>query len=105
MPLLVQKLGTLLQVFLCYVMLKIMKDDPKALSLAYSVTNLLMFATVLVFSKCMKSIRDSIMFPNRAIFTNLGQYIRIAFPSMVLVVAGWWAFEIIIILSGLLGQK
>ena len=41
--------------------------------------------------------------PTKEVFSEWGSYFHLAIPSMLMLCAEWWAFEIITIMSGYLG--
>ena len=73
------------------------------LGIATAVTYLLMLVIITVNSLCIPNIRDCIFWPDGDSFRSWSEYFRLSVPATVMICAEWWAFEIVVILSGILG--
>ena len=63
-----------------------------------------MLIIVEIYSHCgLPSIKESLFFPSHEIFQNWGEYLKLAFPAMIMFCAEYWAYAGLIFLSGILG--
>ena len=51
----------------------------------------------------MSSIKEALFFPTLDSFKEWGSYLRLSIPATVMLCAEWWAFEILTILTGIIG--
>jgi len=47
--------------------------------------------------------KDALFWPTRDAFTCWGEYLKISIPTLFMLCPEWWAFELLIILSGYIG--
>ena len=73
--------------------------------LASALTFLGMLITIEVYSHlCLPRIKESLVWPSRdVIFQDWGEYLRLGIPSAILFCAEYWAFGVLVPLSGNLG--
>lgn len=79
--------------------------DVKGLGLATALTNLLIFLFVTVYAHCLPEIKEALFWPNAQTFSGWGEYLRFGVPAAVMICAEWWAFDILVILSGWIGVE
>jgi len=66
------------------------------------VTYFLMFLFTAIYAICIKTVRQSLSWPNKDSFTNWGDYLRISLPSTVMLLAEGWAFNVLGVIAGLI---
>ena len=49
--------------------------------------------------------KDMVFFYDKTVFEDLGHYLKIGVPGMLMLCFEWWCFEILAIFAGLLGVK
>ena len=62
-----------------------------------------MLVMITINTLLIKHIRECVFCPNLESFTGWGGYFRLSIPSTVMTCSEWWAFEIMVILAGILG--
>ena len=75
----------------------------KGLGLAMSLTNFNLLLIVLIYCFCYPQISVALRRPDLESFKGWKEYLGIALPSMIIICSEWWAFEILTIISGLIG--
>ena len=75
------------------------------LGLASSITNFIKLAFTFIYSYCSPDINKAMVKPGREAFEGWIEYLKLAFPVLIIVCSEWWAYEAITILAGLLGTK
>ena len=74
----------------------------EGLAYASLITYSSMFVFVTVFSHCLKDLEEALFWPTRDTFTSWGQYIKIGLPSVVMLCAECWAFQVMGVFAGLI---
>lgn len=98
--------ATALHVPLCLVFVRGFDMDIRGLALANSVKDMILLATIMIYSSYSDEIRPILRSPlDREALHCWGEYLRISLPSTVMICAEWWAFEILVIISGTLGVE
>ena len=100
-----QAVTTTLHPLFCYYFVEIQKYDVVGLSFASLLSFSCQFAYLLIFTQCKKSIQEAVHFPNATTFRDWGSYIELALPAVLNTCSDWWAFEILIFISGYLGVR
>ena len=101
--LIAQAVTTSLHPLFCFYFVEIQKFDVVGLSYASLLSFFLEFVWLLLFTQCKKSIQEAIHFPNASSFRDWGSYIDLALPAVLNSCSDWWAFEILIFVSGYVG--
>ena len=77
--------------------------DVIGLAIATDISAFLMLIIITVYAHQIDSVNEAFFFPTMDSFSNWGEYFRLSIPATVMLCAEWWAFEILTILSGVLG--
>ena len=77
--------------------------DVEGLGYAMSVTAFTQFIFTLLYTSCVASISAAIHCPNAQSLRGWCQYMSLAMPVVIMLCSDWWAFEILTIISGLIG--
>ena len=97
--------ATFLHIFWCWLLVIHKEMGEIGLGLTVIITNFSMLTMVEVYSLCIPRIRESIFWPDRHTLSNWEEYLKLGIPATVMLCAEFWAFEILILLSGLVGVK
>ena len=98
-----QVISTILHVFWCYLFVSVMELDVEGLGYAMSITALTQFMFTQCYACCVSSIRGAIQLPNAQSFQGWCQYLNLGIPLVLMQCSDWWAFEILTLISGLIG--
>ena len=104
-PMIAQMGGTLLHILWCYLFVLKANMGVRGLGLATALTNLIIFVMITVYAHCVPKIKETLFCPNAQTFSGWGEYLRFGVPATVMLCAEWWAFEILILLSGIIGVQ
>ena len=88
---------------MCYFFLDILGQDLLGLSLATLTAFSAKLLFLLTYSCCKKEILETTQPLNAATFRDWGSYIKIALPATLTQCSDWWAFEILVFISGYAG--
>ena len=97
--------GTLLHLAWLYLFVTHLEMGIFGLGLATLVTNLGLMAMITVYAWQVPRVRQSMICFNKHAFQGWCEYLKLGVPAMVMTCAEWWSFEILIILSGILGTQ
>ena len=95
--------GTLLHLVWLYLFVIYFKMEVIGLGLATLLTNLGLVVMIQIYAWQVPRIRESMICFNKHALQGWGEYLKIGVPDMVMLCAEWWSFEILVILSGILG--
>jgi MATE family multidrug resistance protein len=70
---------------------------------AMIVTETLKIAIIFIYARCLPQLSEALFFPTSDAFSGWPQYLKLALPSILMMCPEWWAFEVLTILSGLVG--
>jgi MATE family multidrug resistance protein len=84
--------STVLHVLLNYVFVVKLGLEVRGTAYAMSLTQFAGVIALCVYSYCQKDLRPSWFIPDRAVFSSLTPYVRLAAPSTVMICAAWWGF-------------
>lgn len=101
-PMVAQIISSMVHIVLCIFCVVKWDMGVAGLGLATMVTYFLMFVITTVYAHCIKDIREAIQWPNRKTFTGWGDYMAIAAPATIMLLAEGWAFNILGVLAGLI---
>ena len=73
------------------------------LALANSIKDLFCLILTVIYSYCSKDVSKAIVPMNIEALRGWGEYFAISVPATVMLIAGWWAFEVIFLISGIIG--
>lgn len=96
-------IGVTLHVVWCYVFVVHSDLEIQGLGLANVFTQFILFAGLLYFTNQEEAISKALTPPDRTIFQDLRPYLSLAVPSALMVILGWWIWELMVICGGLLG--
>ena len=95
--------ATLLHIVWCYLFVEVWGMELKGLAIAMNITTFTMLLMITIYAQCISSVRDALFFPTLDAFKGWGEYLRLSIPATVMLCAEWWAFEILTILTGIIG--
>ena len=98
-----QIVSTVFHLFWCYYFITVKGFDIEGLGYAMSITAFTQFIFSLIYSSCVPSISQAIHCPNAQSLKGWCQYLSLAVPVVIMCCSDWWAFEILILISGLIG--
>lgn len=75
----------------------------EGVGLASGLSNLFIFFGITLYPMFIPEVREALKLPNREIFYDLGYYMRMALPICFMQCFEWWAFEVIVLMSGAFG--
>ena len=105
-PMLAQMGATLLHFLWLYLFVIKWQLEVLGLGIATAATYLTMLVMVEIYSHCfLPRIKVSLFCPGREVFENWGEYFKLGVPATVMWCAEFWAFEIMVLLSGVIGIK
>jgi len=102
-PMLAQALGTLIHIGWCHLFTVKLEMGVTGLGIATAITYFTMLIIISINAYCITHIREAIFFPTVESFRDWGEYFHLSVPATVMICAEWWSFEILVILSGILG--
>lgn len=73
------------------------------LAAAGLITNFLNFALMMLLLKFDKELADALVIPNRRSFQDLGTYLNLGIPAVVLTIIDYWEWEQYTLASGIFG--
>ena len=73
------------------------------LATAASITNGFLLVSVFVYAFCSSQVRQVMQPIDREAFRSWWPYLKISLPATLMICSEWWAFEILTVLSGVLG--
>jgi hypothetical protein len=53
----------------------------------------------------LEDVKEGVFWPDSRSCTGIYEYLKVGIPSVVMIAAEWWAYEVIAILTGLFGVK
>ena len=91
-----------LHIPLCILFVKKWDYEVNGLGIASSITYISMYIFVTIYSHCLKDIKEALFFPTRDSFLGWGQYLQTSIPSVIMMCAEGWAFQVMGIFAGLI---
>lgn len=71
--------------------------------IANTMTELIDLVVIYIYvTYYLPELKEAWSFPNKECFRHLGEYMKIAMPSMLLICLEWWSFEVLTIISSLI---
>lgn len=59
----------------------------------------------LIYTSMLEDVKEGVFWPDSRSCTGIYEYLKVGIPSVVMIAAEWWAYEVIAILTGLFGVK
>lgn len=101
---LVQLVASVLHVALCYIFVLNLEMGVRGLGLATSLTNMIKIVLLLLYCLLSPGLRKALVRPTmRDVFSNWGEYLKMAIPATIILCSEYWAEQMITVLAGLLG--
>lgn len=89
----------------CYLFVVVLDLEMLGLGYAMVATFTVMFVSSWCFTRLQADLQGALVtFDGRA-FRDLSSYLKIAFPSYLMLALTWWTWELMVLISGLLGVK
>ena len=104
-PMLAQMGGTLLHILWCHIFVTKLDLGVHGLGLATAITNIGMIIMITGYAFCLPSIKESIICFDRSVWLGWPEYFKLGVPATIMLCAEWWAFDVLIFLSGILGVR
>ena len=67
-----------------------------------TLTQITLYVTVTIYANLLDSINEALFWPNRQSFTGWDLYLSLGIPDLVIYCSSLWAYEIMILMSGLI---
>ena len=103
MPMIVMIVSTFLHILFCVIFVNVLDTGVVGLAYASSLKDFFLMVSVRIYGSCSSDINVALTPITKEAFMGWCEYLRVALPSTVMICAEWWAFEILTILSGILG--
>lgn len=103
MPMVVMIVGTFFHIVLCILFINVFDTGVIGLAYASSLKDFTLMLTVFVYGYFSSPINRVLSPINSEAFTGWCEYLRISLPSTVMICAEFWAFEFLMVLSGIIG--
>ena len=95
--------ATLVHLTFCFFFVVYLDLGIRGLAYASSVKDFVLILSVMIYGNCSEKIRPLLLTPDWDSFRGWGEYLKVSLPSTVMICAQWWAFEVIIVISGTMG--
>ena len=92
--------GTIVHVFWCYLFVTVYEMDIYGVSLASFITYSSICAAVNIYAYMLKDIEEAWFRPGWETFNNLGIFMKLSIPSMLMLCLEMWTFEILTLFAG-----
>ena len=77
--------------------------DVEGLGYANCVSGFINLIFTLIYTHCVPSISEAVAWPNSSTLEGLTAYVKLGLPIVIIMCSDWWAYSIIMIISGRLG--
>ena len=101
--LMVQSIGTLFHVFACYFFVDILKYDIQGIGLASIITNFIIYVLIIAYSRNIPEIKNTAKSDFLVTKQGLYEYFLLGAPCAIMVALEWWAYQLMMVLSGIIG--
>ena len=101
-PMVAQVIASAVHILLCVFWVSRHDKGVYGLGIATLATYFLMFFLTAIYSFYIKTLRESLSWPNKAAFASWGEYMKISAPSIVMLLAEGWAFNVLGLVAGLI---
>lgn len=98
-----QALASLLHIYWCHLFVTEYGWDLHGLGLAINLTSLLLLLTTVMYTHRIKEIQDALFWPDATVFEGWREYFKLGVPTTVMLLAEYWAWQFLAILSGIFG--
>ena len=102
-PMIASFIATAVLVPACYIFMYTCNLGIKGIAVAAVVKEFTALAITVVYCYCKPEIRQVMQPHSCESFKGWGEYLALSIPATVMICAGWWAFELITFMSGMLG--
>lgn len=75
----------------------------QGVGLASSLSNLIIYISLLNYTTYIPEIKEAVQWPNKQMFRGIIEYLSLGFPSAMMLCLEWWAFEAMTLLTGYIG--
>jgi MATE family multidrug resistance protein len=104
-PMICQCVGIVIQAVLCYFLVWKMDFEMAGAGIASSISNIMVFASMLLYTSSIDEIKEALFYPDRRTFKDLRKYLKLGIPSALMLCLEWWAFEVMSLICGLIGVE
>lgn len=96
----VQIVGTALHVMWCYILVVRLEMGIVGTSIATCITYITMCVAITIYTYTQRDISEALIKPNGETFNNLGYYLKLGIPSMLMLSMESWTFELLTLFAG-----
>ena len=105
-PMVAMIVATILHIPLCFLLADYFEMGINGLGLATSIKDSILLLVVMIYANCSSDVKPALSLPcARKSFSGWGEYLKISLPSTVMICAEWWAYQVIEVMSGILGVE
>ena len=94
-----------MHVFHCWLFLVYLEMGIEGLGIAVTLTQVVVFVGMLILTNMQEDLKEALIPFDKRAFQDLSPYFNIAFPGYVMLALEWWVWELMILISGLLGVE
>ena len=102
-PMVAMLIAMVLHICLCLIFVKYYKMDVTCLAIAHSIKDFVLLLLTYIYSHCSKKVNPVLVPIDRETFRGWGQYLKISLPTTAMICSEMWAFEVLLIFSGIIG--
>ena len=102
-PMVAIVIATLLHIPLCIFFVNGLRMGIEGLAIATCIKDAVLLAIVVIYGKFSAEIKSAHAPVDCETFYGWLEYIKIAYPSIIILCAEWWAFEIFTLMAGMIG--
>jgi multidrug resistance protein, MATE family len=101
-PMVAQVVSAIMHLLICLFYVGPHDAGVQGLGIATLISYFAMYIFTEIYACCIRDISKAIFWPNKDTFTGLSEYLSISLPSIVMLVAEGWAFNVMGIFAGLI---
>mmetsp|Transcript_78441 Transcript_78441/g.108569 ORF Transcript_78441/g.108569 Transcript_78441/m.108569 type:complete len:191 (+) Transcript_78441:447-1019(+) len=92
-----------MNVVLNYLLVIKFNMDIRGTSISTSIVYFSLWLMSTIYISYLKEVREAVFWPDRTSFQKICPYMKIAIPALLQLCLEWWCFEILSLISGLIG--
>ena len=97
--------ANLLHILWCHIFVTVLGWDLYGLGFASTLTAFILHSSIIVYSHCLKDIREALFWPDATVWTGWREYFSLGVPTTAMLCAEYWAWQFLAIVSGNLGVE
>ena len=103
MPMIIGIASAFVHLLCCVIFVNVLDTGVIGLAYASSTKDFFLMVSVWICGSCSDEISVALTPITKEAFTGWYEYLSVALPSTVMICAEWWAIEVLMVLSGILG--